>query len=1069
MSKLYRSLLCSGLVAAGVAACGDDVTVTPPPPPPAATVHSVSVAPNPGNIAPGGTLQMVVSVNADAGVATTVAWTSSNAAVVSVSGTGLATAVAAAVPGTTVAITACSTVVTGVCGSASVTVSAVQTPTVTSVTVTPPSAGLVVGQTITPTAAVVGTNNPAQTVTWSLATAGNIISINAASGLITALANGTAVAKACSTVNTAVCGSIAVTVTTPSPASVQITNVTYVPTILVPDGEDNMVPSCIQGPGPSVPVVLTNVRCQIEVAVQVNSGDQTLSRVDVLIDGQVMASQSFSTTPSGAELSPTSTDITLSFNTNQVRRNNGFLVPVVTNGNGAITAQLFVVGASTPLASNAIPVVLNNDDALVALGSTGAISGVTITPESQTPSVTDDDGNVWFTGNSTIAGPQYVSFSTKVPTSLAFEGSVCGTSTSIVTGNAASGIGLSGVWDCANSEGENTLVDFDAPDFDPPLNGPDGTALTPPQLFSNIGGGFNVAGDTRWNLITPAVPEQTFASLFIDNKAPVVSLAGTVAYNANYDQFWVNAAYNFLNNLGATDGGPIVGGTSIASLNARLFNVTCGSVDLPNPHGLAETLTSSGFDAYRICGAATDFIGNVGLSGASNKFGVDVVVPLVRLNFATPPGVNPVPPYVVPNVSATPNTSKYPTLASIINMPWGLESQDTRSGFNQTVVVSFPDAASQSLIRLWPGAVSNTGDSACSLSDQLILVLSDSWKRTFTPAPGQDQLDCGAGVGYFTYNGNSNDRAGNFSATITRNLAYDPGTPNMTGIGFAQTFYTPGAPGSFGFSGNDDLSIITGSIGFNYSGLLAPAVGIIYPEGSIGNLGTPFPSTKAGLTAVLNGAILTVPTMLFRIDESCAFNANPYTTCDVGTNGVGSKPTSAASYAENLNGGGTLTNQQRLPNAVLANIADIVGRESLTGASGAMLSTQFNPSTGIAAPWGAAGCGPISSTCADIANWTANNGVTATSTITAIQQTQTSNGLAAFTAASLWRLNTTTNQYVFCNNLSVPSSPSLDNGTFRQYFYQVAVASIPTACTSLTGPYKAMGTIGGAGLFTAGF
>ena len=67
MSKLYRSLLWSGLVVAGVAACGDDVTVQPPPPPPAATVHSVSVAPTGVTVGTGTTLQMVATVNADAG------------------------------------------------------------------------------------------------------------------------------------------------------------------------------------------------------------------------------------------------------------------------------------------------------------------------------------------------------------------------------------------------------------------------------------------------------------------------------------------------------------------------------------------------------------------------------------------------------------------------------------------------------------------------------------------------------------------------------------------------------------------------------------------------------------------------------------------------------------------------------------------------------------------------------------------------------------------------------------------------------------------------------------------
>lgn len=121
MRKLYRSMLWSGLIVAGAAACGDDVTI--PPPPPLAVVRSVSVAPTGAIVAAGGTLQMVATVDADAGTATTVTWSSSDATRASVSATGLVTAAAAANAGS-VAITACSTVIATVCGSATVTISA---------------------------------------------------------------------------------------------------------------------------------------------------------------------------------------------------------------------------------------------------------------------------------------------------------------------------------------------------------------------------------------------------------------------------------------------------------------------------------------------------------------------------------------------------------------------------------------------------------------------------------------------------------------------------------------------------------------------------------------------------------------------------------------------------------------------------------------------------------------------------------------------------------------------------------------------------------------------------------
>ena len=122
MSKLYRSLLWSGLVAAGVAACGDDVTVVGP----AKVVHSVTVAPDGATISINQTVQLVASVNADSGLATTVTWKSSDVAKATVDANGKVTGVAAG----SVGIQACSTVNASVCGAATVTVTAAPSVTI---------------------------------------------------------------------------------------------------------------------------------------------------------------------------------------------------------------------------------------------------------------------------------------------------------------------------------------------------------------------------------------------------------------------------------------------------------------------------------------------------------------------------------------------------------------------------------------------------------------------------------------------------------------------------------------------------------------------------------------------------------------------------------------------------------------------------------------------------------------------------------------------------------------------------------------------------------------------------
>jgi len=98
MLKNYRKYLTAGVLAFGLAACGDDVTITepapPPPPPETPNIVSFSVAPTNATIAVGQTVQASYNLQTKAGVAGTVAFASANAAVATVNPTsGLITAV----------------------------------------------------------------------------------------------------------------------------------------------------------------------------------------------------------------------------------------------------------------------------------------------------------------------------------------------------------------------------------------------------------------------------------------------------------------------------------------------------------------------------------------------------------------------------------------------------------------------------------------------------------------------------------------------------------------------------------------------------------------------------------------------------------------------------------------------------------------------------------------------------------------------------------------------------------------------------------------------------------------
>lgn len=120
MNRFYRSLLLTGIVAAGLAGCGDDVTVVdppPPPPPPAPQVRSVTVTPDNVAVSPGQTVQMSANVTADAGATPTIAWSTSDATRATVSNTGLVSVLANA-PSGPVSIRATASCATA-CGTAS--------------------------------------------------------------------------------------------------------------------------------------------------------------------------------------------------------------------------------------------------------------------------------------------------------------------------------------------------------------------------------------------------------------------------------------------------------------------------------------------------------------------------------------------------------------------------------------------------------------------------------------------------------------------------------------------------------------------------------------------------------------------------------------------------------------------------------------------------------------------------------------------------------------------------------------------------------------------------------------
>jgi uncharacterized protein YjdB len=186
--QIFFTFMAVALLAcnSGSSSSGDN-----PPPTTAKTISSLSLAPSSATLTSGQTQQYTASASYSDGSASTVTasatWTSSDASVATVSGSGLATAGASG-----------TTTITATIGDVSSTASLTVTPSLTAITVAPPTTTLSVGQSQQLTATGSYSDGSTQDLTHSATWASTNTSVAnvSASGLATALANGTATMQA---------------------------------------------------------------------------------------------------------------------------------------------------------------------------------------------------------------------------------------------------------------------------------------------------------------------------------------------------------------------------------------------------------------------------------------------------------------------------------------------------------------------------------------------------------------------------------------------------------------------------------------------------------------------------------------------------------------------------------------------------------------------------------------------------------------------------------------------------------------------------------------------------------
>ncbi|NOT08685.1 MAG: hypothetical protein HOP28_10830 [Gemmatimonadales bacterium] len=861
-------------------------------------------------------------------------------------------------------------------------------------------------------------------VTWSLASPG-IVSIGGTGAAnnnvtITPIGAGTTLLRAVADGDPTQSAAIEIRVTAPVPATVQIATVTHT-----------------NSAGNEVSVPLTNVLGQIQIHLNVDKGGQTLERIEAVVGGQVVASQSFGITPGPEAAAQLSDVIVLSVNTAQLRKVSGMLIPVLFNGNATLRADLYVKGAAAPLASNSVPIVLTNSDALVQ-------DGAQLRPTLIAPFVQGPGGVTFFRGSQTISGFSYIAFGRSVPVSVSLASTLCGPTGNLVlsTASASTGIGLTGTYECAGVEGANRVSSPIEVAFGGGATGPDGTTLQAPTQFSSVGSAFTLKGEDRWHMLTPSAGALPGPS-HIDNKAPVVTI-GRVAFNDAFDQPWIGAAYSFTSDLGATDAGSGLGAgfPEARTYAAGVFDpqpAGCLTTKVTSGNDFAETTTSTVTDGKRICAYAEDKLGNSSQTGPSNYFGVDKTPPTARLITNTIPA--PV------GIAATVNNSIFPIGTPPLAEVFGIEALDGRAGFHQgTAVSNVP-------IKLSLTRISGAGTGVCTLTAfapnpfGFVTVLTDNFVRSM-----EVPIRCGipgnlGGVGYFFFSGTVIDRAGNVGGPVDRVFAADhQAPPTLAGISTSTTAYVPGETADFFVFASDDVEIIEADIVLNYPvGLAGPFTKLAYSKSIVGG------AARFDTVAVsqLAGAKLPVPALIGRLDFICTGVAAPYASCPAAD--------AVATVAADYNDVDTdldlqRENDDKNPTGATGRVYDVASQVSPSVAIG-ILPSLIND---VAATWPSAE--------ADIVSWKIRTPTTLT-TVLVEQKGNTSGALPAFSTVVLGRMDPSGTQLLICQISSAPPA-STDNGVFRFWTWNLTKPGSGPCTEPGTGNWFAIGLRNGAGLVT---
>ena len=721
MQKFTRTLaMASAIAFMGVlAGCGDDVVVEPDP--------GITLTPQSASLQVGQSAQFSATVSGLANK--TVNWTSSDQAKATVDATGKVTAVAAG----TASIIATAAGDQNVKASAVVTISAVNKG-VSKVDVSPTNEIIKVGDFLQLTANVTRDPGVAGTVTWT--SSAQAVATVDATGKVTGVTNGSAVITAASTVDPTVTGTMALTVRPLQPAQVSIQKVTTVST--------------------NTPVNPNNVQGQVDVTLNVDPGDQTVTKVEVLLQQGnnpeiVACSQNLSIAESqelriaAAFEEVEAVDIVCSINTAEFNSTNG----AVKYGNGtySLRARATVAGGTGNVASPSVPLVFNNQSGFIALvDNTNNVGG----PKS---AINPINGLRYIQGDVTLtlAAVNYAAGGATVT-------SVAGT----FLGEAFSSNTPTGQIFTFTFTEEDDLDDYQTP-----LGSAQSIPVVTASALSS-----GTQGPTTILNVGPGADNfglQRFDSVRVDNVEPVTPTLG------NFPN-WVRGAFAFDTVAAAVTN---VNDAGVNNVTVKFYVIddalpddddcdVTGMTEVATAANLAESLTSLEYNGKVVI---TDALGNKRCVEFNNTFGVDKGAPSME------------------DLEAPAQGDVFATVVGADDIITAVV-EDTLSGpFEPTpFLVSIRRRSSSSSNVCVVGSPTSTCLPVASANP--------------TSSRGGSTAN-----GYYTYTVAARDSAANTTTTTTATFLYDSIAPLQTGAPQQPATYTAGSAATFTVTGSDNIDL----------------------------------------------------------------------------------------------------------------------------------------------------------------------------------------------------------------------------------------------------------------------